>query len=339
MLGGFQESTMRKNVRLEDIAKELNLTKVSISKALRDHPDISKDTRKRVKEMARKLGYRPNAVARSLTSAKSKMIGVVIPKMAHFFFSSVMESIHRVAYDSGYEVIIGVSFESEELEKKHIETMLEMRVDGILVSLSEETKKPDIFEEVRKLGINLVFFDRGFTDAGFSYIQANDRKSTYMGVKHLIEEEGATEIAHLAGYRNVNIGRDRRLGYEDALKDANMTIPENGVIEGGFSEEDGYEGFKKMLDSYGVPKFLFTVTYPVGLGALQCMREHNIDPADITVLTFGKSDFNKYLSNPFKCIDQPTFEMGEKAFNRLLFEINSEEEVKPELIQLNGDVS
>lgn len=325
-----------RNVRLEDIAKELNLTKVSISKALRDHPDISEETRKRVKEMAKKLGYRPNLVARSLTSSKSKMIGVIIPKMAHFFFSSVMEAIHNTAFHNGYEVIVGVSFEDEQLEKKHLETMMQMRVDGILVSISEQTKDSKPFDAVKDMGIKLVFFDRGFFDTGFSYIKADDRESTRRGVAKVIEK-GAKEIAHLAGYDDVNIGRERKLGYLDAMREANLEIPDSAIVEGGFSEEDGYKGFEKLLKDYGVPKTLFTVTYPVGLGALQCMRAHDIDPADIHTVTFGKSDFNKYLSTPFTCIDQPTTELGKLAFEKLLFEINSEEPVEPELIKLSSD--
>ena len=132
-----------KNVTLQDIADELNLTKVSISKALRDHPDISEDTRIKVKKMAKEMGYRPNLVARSLTSSKSKTIGLIIPKIAHFFFASVVEAIYKTAFEQGYEVIIGVSLEDEELEKHHLETMLQMRVDGLLVSITEQTKDVD----------------------------------------------------------------------------------------------------------------------------------------------------------------------------------------------------
>src|SRR5690554_3069401 len=134
-----------KNITLQDIAEELGLTKVSISKALRDHPDISMETRIRVKETAKRLGYRPNLVARSLTSAKSKTIGLIIPKIAHYFFSRVVESIYKTAFENGYEVIIGVSLEDEELEKKHIETMLQMRVDGLLVSVTEKTTNAEPF--------------------------------------------------------------------------------------------------------------------------------------------------------------------------------------------------
>ncbi|MEX0720959.1 MAG: LacI family DNA-binding transcriptional regulator [Balneolaceae bacterium] len=309
-----------KNITLQDIAKELGLTKVSISKALRDHPDISKDTRIKVKKMAKELGYRPNLVARSLTSAKSKTIGLIIPKIAHSFFATVVESIYKTAFENEYEVIIGVSLEDEELELKHLETMMQMRVDGLLVSITEQTKDIERFKVVRDMGIDLVFFDRGIKNAGFSYIKAEEQNSVKMGVKHLIKM-GYTDIAHLAGYEYVEIGKNRKLGYKNALQEAGIEVNEDAIVEGGYSEEAGFNSFQNLLDTYGQPKALFAVTYPVGLGALKCMKANNIDPAEIKILTFGNSDFNEYLASPFICINQPTSALGVQAVEQLLKEI------------------
>jgi LacI family transcriptional regulator len=156
-----------KNIRLEDIAKRLNLSKVSISKALRDHPDISIKTRKKIKKAAKEMGYHPNQVARSLASKKTRIIGVIVPKIAHFFFSYVIEGIYNAVIENDYDVILGVSLENGELEDKHLESFLQMRVDGLLVSISQETKNPAKFEAAKEMGIKLVFFDRVFEDAGF----------------------------------------------------------------------------------------------------------------------------------------------------------------------------
>lgn len=326
-----------KNVRLVDIAKELNITKVSVSKALRNHSDISEDTRDKVKKVAKKLGYRPNLVARSLTSSKSKTIGVIIPKIAHFFFASVMEGIYLEAKKNGYEIFLGVSFEDEKQEKRLLETMMEMRVEGLLISLTEQTKGPERFKELRNMGIDLVFFDRGIKESGFSYIRAEDRKSAKNGVKRLIEM-GYTNIAHIAGYEHSEIGYGRKCGYLDAMKEAGLEVFENAIVEGGFSEKDGYEGFQRLLDVYGVPEAIFTVTYPVGLGALKCMKKNNIDPNDLKILSFGKSDFNDYLASPFLCINQPTQTLGEKATQQLLKEMESDNSASPELIELPSSV-
>jgi LacI family transcriptional regulator len=327
-----------KNVTLQDIADKLDLTKVSISKALRDHPDISEETRIKVKKMAKEMGYRPNLVARSLTSSQSKTIGLIIPKIAHFFFASIVEAIYKTAFEHGYEVIIGVSLEDEELEKHHLETMLQMRVDGLLVSITEQTKSVDRFEAVKEMGIPLVFFDRGFRDSGFSYIKADDEESARQGVTKFIEA-GHTEIAHLAGYSHVEIGQKRRIGYESAIRNAGLNLNGDSVVEGGFSESAGYESFQKLIDSNGVPKSMFAVTYPVGLGALQCMKENDIDPNTVHILAFGRSDFNEYLTNPFTCIDQPTTSLGKKAVEQLLSEINNDKADAPVLIELAAEIN
>lgn len=328
---------MKKNVRLVDIAEKLDLTKVSVSKALRDHPDISAETRKKVKKVAREMGYRPNLAARSLTSQKSQTIGVIIPKMANYFFAPVIEGIYNSAGDSNYEVVLGISLEDEKLEKKHIESMLNMRVDGLLVSVTEQTNDPKRFDIVREMGIDLVFFDRGFSDTGFTYIKVDDRESAKIGVNHLIEK-GFKEIAHLAGYESVEIGRERKAGYLDALERSSINMSTQAIVEGGFSEKDGYEGFRKLIKQYGKPEALFTVTYPVGLGALEYMKEKGIDPNEVTVLAFGSSEFNKHLVNPFICIEQPTYELGRRAFEQIIKEMNAVSKPVPEIIQVPSKI-
>lgn len=328
---------MKKNVRLVDIAEKLDLTKVSVSKALRDHPDISEKTRDKVKIVARQMGYRPNLVARSLTSQKSQTIGVIIPKMANYFFAPVIEGIYNSANDSDYEVVLAISLEDEKLERKHIESMLDMRVDGLLVSITEQTKDPKRFEIVRDMGIDLVFFDRGFSNTGFTYIKVDDRKSAKAGVKHLVDK-GFKNIAHLAGYNEVEIGRERKAGYLEGLEEESIQMPETAIVEGGYSEKDGYKGFEKLLNRYGKPEAIFAVTYPVGLGVLEYMNKSGINPNDITILTFGGSEFNKHLVHPFICIEQPTYELGKRAFKQIETEMNSDSPAEPTIIELTAEL-
>ncbi len=326
-----------KNVRLEDIAKKLNLTKVSVSKALRDHKDISLSTRKKVKAMAKKMGYHPNLQARSLTSRETKTIGVIVPKIAHTFFAATIEGIYKTAEEKGYRILLGVSYENKDLEQEHINAMINMRVDGLVVSVTEQTQDAKIFDTVRDMGIHLVFFDRGFSDVGYSYIKVEDKESARKGVHHLIDL-GYKEIAHLSGYQTSRIGLERRMGYEQALADANIEMSENAIIEGGFSEKDGSSGFEKLLISYGNVNAIFAVTYPVGLGILNKMDSLGIDPSSTTILTFGGSLFNRYLSHPFICIDQPNYKLGQKTIERLLLEIESSESLDPVTIQLPAKV-
>ena len=147
-------------IKLEDLAKKLKVSKVTISKALRDHPDISAATTARVKELADKLGYMPNAMAKNLSARKSNNIGLVVPKIAHFFFASVIESIYNTAFENNYEIVLTVSQEKFERERKHILSLLSMRVDGLLISVTQETKDVSIFERVIHSGVPLVFIDR-----------------------------------------------------------------------------------------------------------------------------------------------------------------------------------
>lgn len=296
--------------------------------------------------MANKMGYRPNLVARSLTSKKTNIIGVIVPKIAHTFFSAVIQGIYQSALQTEYEVILGISMEDAELEKKHVESMLDMRVEGLLVSISEKTKDMTSFENVRKMGVDLVFYDRGYISDDFTYIKVEDREGARKGVRYMIDH-GYKDIAHLSGKletenrkdRNIGkIGQERFLGYRDALEETKIEINENAIVEGAYGEEDGYKGFGKLLKQYGKPEALFCVTYPVGVGALRSMLDHGIDPGDIPILSFGNSEFNQYLSHPFICIEQPSFELGRSAYKRLLAEINSEGKIKPELITLPIDV-
>lgn len=326
-----------KKVTLKDIAIELGITKVSVSKALRDHPDISSKTRIQVKEKAKELGYRPNLVARSLTSAESRTIGLIIPKVVHFFFASVIESICKSAFENNYEVIIGVSQEKEELEKKHLESMLQMRVDGLLVSVSEETKQASAFEAAREMGTELVFFDRGFKDAGFSYVRTEDRKSAESGVQYLIDQ-GYRDIAHLAGTDTLGIGRDRKQGYLDALANNNISADPDRIQITGYDEQTGYQAFSKIVASKGIPEAVFAVTYSVGLGILAYLKDHDIDPSDLTILSFGKSAFNEHLSHPFICIDQPAGSLGKTAFDQLLKQINESDKSSKVLIELPSEI-
>ncbi len=312
---------MRKKVTLKDIALRLNVTKVTVSKALRNHPDISDNTKQKVKEIADQLGYRPNLLARSLTSSRSKTIGVVVPKIAHNFFAHIVAGIQKHANANGYEIVLKLSEESEKLENKHIEGLLSMQVEGLLVSVSMETRNTDLYKWLRMMQVPLVFFDRNIMGIGFNSVIMDDRKAAKNGVAELLKR-GCVNIAHLAGYQHVNIGKERLLGYKEALSENGSKPVMDMVVEGGFDEEAGYYGFKTLLKRRIVPDGLFTVTYPVGLGAYMAMQE--IAPElmdDIKMLAFGDSGIRGAVPYPQYYIDQPALEMGKKAAELLINEI------------------
>lgn len=311
------------NITLNDIAKELGVTKVTVSKALRNHPDISLNTKNLVKKTAENLGYVPNFVARNLSAKHSNTIGLVVPKIAHHFFSLAIEEIYESAFENNYEIIMTVSQESVENEKKHIQTLMSMRVDGLLVSVSEKTKDHKIFDMVKDRGVPLVFFDRVLPDIGFSCVTCDDEQGSYEAVNHLVNS-GFKKIGHLAGYRHTNIGQNRLKGFLKAANENNIKIPESWIIEGGFDEAAGYKGFKRLMKGEERPEVIFTVTYPVALGMILAAEDMGLlVPEDVQVISFGGSTYNHYINPSLTYIEQPVEEISRQAFELLLDEIKN----------------
>ncbi len=199
-----------------DIAKKLNVTRITVSKALRNHPDISTEMRKKIKSTAEELGYIPNLVAQNLTTRKTFTMGVVIPDLENSFFAYAVDSIIDSASEKNYNVFLTVSRESQKNEILNIQKLIGMRVDGLLVCVSQHTTDPQIFNHIKKLKIPLVFFDRQFEGLEFPYIKFNDMEGAVSALDKIIEE-GYTKIAHFAGYSNVSVGKERALGYKEAL--------------------------------------------------------------------------------------------------------------------------
>lgn len=325
---------MTKRVRLVDIADRLNITKVSVSKALRDHPDISQDTRALVKKTAAAMGYSPNLLARSLSSQKTNTLGAVVPKIAHSFFATVIDAIQEEATKKGYGIVLAVSNERADLERQHIERLLAMRVDGLLVSVSQEAPNLDVYEKVRSMTVPLVFFDRRIDSLPFSSVTVDDRGGAQRAVEHMISA-GHKRIAHIAGSLDTEIGRARMQGYEDALKAHDIPLREDWVIGGGFDEQHGYRACRKLLSNGDpIPEVIFAATFPVGLGVRAAIQE--VDPSllnRIQIASFGAGSFDEFFLYPHYCVSQPTREMGKEAVRMLLNEIDAldeGEDVTPE---------
>lgn len=327
-----------KSVTLSDIAKKLNVSTVTVSKALRGHPDISPQTTKVIRNLAEEMGYSPNFMARNLSARKSQMIGLVVPKIAHFFFGSIIESIYDYAFKNNYEIILTVSQENAEREKKHIQTLMSMRVDGIIISISQETQDYEIFETVRKRDIPLVFIDRIPQIQNINTVSVDDRGGAYKAISHAIKL-GYRNIGHFAGYPEINIGKQRYLGFEDAMNHFGVPINPEWVLHGGFGEKYGYDAFMQLYNKNNLPDLIFTVTYPVALGVYMAAREVNLRiPEDIDVICFGNAKVQNFLSPQLSCVDQPTDQIANKSMEILLENINSPDEFEPRNIQIDTDL-
>jgi len=318
----------KKKPTLADIARKLNLNKVSVSRALRDYPDISEKTKKKVRETAKVMGYMPNLVARSLASSCSKTIGVIVPQIAHNFFSRAVSGIQNIADSKGYEIVLSVSAESQELQIKQIQNLVAMQVDGLLISIAMETRDHSVFHWLREMQIPTVFFDRHIPDIGFNSVIIDDKKEAEKGVLNLIER-GYKRIAHIAGDSHIVIGEKRRKGYEEALLKQGIQPDPDIIIEGGFGMDAGYLSFKKLMSKNVNFDALFVVTVSAGLGAYKAMEE--IDPGlkdKITMMVFGDSGIGAVLPYPRFFINQSGITIGQKAIELLLSEI--EGKIKPE---------
>jgi LacI family transcriptional regulator len=322
-------------ITLDDIAEKVEVSKVTVSKALRGHPDISFETSEKIKQVARDLGYIPNFMARNLSSNSSRTIGVIVPKIAHSFFSNVIEAIYDAAFEQNYEIILTVSRENSERELRHIRSLLSMRVDGLIISVSEQTKDDSIFQKIKKMDIPLTFMDRVLNVQGFNSVVADDRGGAFSAVAQAIRV-GYKKIAHFAGYSHVNIGKERLMGFETAMRQYGLPIKPEWIVNGGFSEEDGVDGFKKIYESGDLPEVIFAVTFPVALGIYRAAHHYGLTiPDDIDIISFGNSGgLNQFLSPPMSYVEQPTVELGKKALELTIESINQKNKSVPRTITL-----
>lgn len=322
------------SIRQSDIAKELNVSRITVSKALRDHSDISSEMKKKVIATAKKMGYVPNLIATQLNSSRSRTIGIVVPDLENSFFSYVVDSIIDYATENDFRVILTVSREKENVEKRNIENLLGMRVDGLLICNSQETRDTTIFSQVKKMKIPLVFFDRVVSDLGFSSVVFNDRAGAISALDEVINA-GYSRIAHFAGYSGINIGKERLEGYIASLIKNNITLRKGWIIEGGYELEDGKRSFIKLLSLGDLPEIIFTVNDRVALGVYLSARESGLKiPSDIGIMGYGFSETTDIFHPPLAVINQDPRKMGRLSAKTLIDEINNKSGCKLDQIRI-----
>lgn len=324
---------LKQNATITDIARILNVSIVTVSKALRDQSDISRETKRRVRETAERIGYTPNFVARNLSSRKSNTIGVVIPKVAHFFFSSLIEVIYDAAFQHNYDIALTVSQENPDREKRNVETLLAMGVDGMIVSVSQGTRDDSVFKKVLNRGVPLVFVDRVLDIEGASTVTVNDKRGAFLGVEKAIQS-GHTKIAHLGGHKEINIGMDRFVGYSDAMNRYGVPVNNDWLIFGGFGEIDGYDGTLRLLRADELPEFIFAVTYPVALGACTAITEAGLRiPDDIDMICFGTKSVSSLIKPELSYINQRTDLLGTRSVQLVFEHLNEDGAFVPKHVE------
>ncbi|MEO6671170.1 MAG: LacI family DNA-binding transcriptional regulator [Ferruginibacter sp.] len=309
---------MSLTVTIADIAKKLNSSSATVSRALNDHPAISAKTKKLVLKTAAQMNYRRNSIASSLRSGQTGIIGVIIPTAEINFFGSVVHGIEAMANQNGYNVLIYQSNESWSQEQKGIETFLNARVDGIMVSIAKHTNDYKHFLEVKKTNTPIVFFDRANDDLPIDAVVIDDHKGAYIATTHLIEQ-GYSRIAHISGPQHINIFKARLEGYKAALKDAGIKFDRSLVYSGDVSIDAGRRAILYFFSLQDPPDAAFAVEDFTALGAMKELKHHDVSiPEDFGIIGFANESFGEHITPSLSTIDQQTVNMGREACSLML---------------------
>lgn len=313
-----------------DIAKKLEISPSTVSRALNDHPNINSKTKIKVKKVAKQMGYMPNPIARGLRQNRMTTIGVIVPEIKHDFFSSAISGIEEVAYRAGYTIIVCQSNESYEREVINTNALISHRVAGVIVSISQSTPNGEHFKELIKSNIPVVFFDRICPDINASKIIIDDKKSAFNAVEYLVRK-GYKRIAHFAGPKDLDICINRMAGYREALEKNRVSVNEKLICFGGLHEQDGYNSMDLLLKSKTKIDAVFAVNDPVAIGAFQRIKEAGLRiPRDIGIVGFSNNYITTLVDPPLTTVNQPSLEMGRKAAEILISIIdNKNKELKP----------
>lgn len=322
---------MSEKTTIYDIAKKLNISAATVSRALNNNPKISESTCKLVQETAAKMNYKQNRLALALKSGKSGNIGVIVPRINTNFFGTIIRGIEEELHPNKYNVIICQTLEDENREIENINTLLDAQVDGIMISITNESKKNEkIIHSVLQKNVPLIFFDRKKNIDGVSSVTIDDFKGGYMATKHLIDE-GCKRIAHLCGDQSLEIYENRFNGYRQALLDNSIEFDESYVIRSKSSLEDGAIATTKLLALSPAPDAIFSASDFAALGAIQELKAKGIKiPQDFCVVGFGNEPFTKFMELSISSVDQSPLEMGNMVAKVFLEQINHTENFKME---------
>jgi LacI family transcriptional regulator len=311
-------------VRMKDIAKDLGLSVVTVSKVLRRHPDIGEETRKRVLRRVRELDYQPNVLARSLVTGRSYLIGLVVPDLLHPFFAEVAKALSTVVGQRGYSVIISSSEEDAELEAREIRQMVARQLDALVIaSCGNET---GAFERMDRQGQPYVLIDREFPGLVANFVGIDDEAAGRIATEHLVDQ-GCRTIAHIRGKDN-STGIRRFEGYRKALQRRGLPYSDANVVERPKvdfeSTRHGAEAMRFLLKQRSRPDGVFCYNDPMAIGAMTAILDSGLRiPEDIAIIGCGNLHYDSALRAPLSSVDQHSQMIGERAAKILLQVIES----------------
>ena len=322
-------------VRLKDIARDLGVSVITVSKALRDHSDISQETKARVLQHCKEMNYRPNLAARALVTGRSNLLGFVVPDLLHSFFSEIVRGVSTALQETEYTLVTTSSEQDPKREKQAVEQLIARRVDCLLIASAQWTV--EMFRRIEEAGIPYILIDRSFTGLAAHFIGVNDDEVGALATRHLAEI-GCKRIAHIGGSElSPVIGRME--GYKRSLSQLRLPTDPELVINSGRVEElgdaTGYEATKKLLALDSKPDGIFCYNDAIAYGAIAAVLDAGLRvPEDVAIVGCGNILYSKYIKIPLTSVDQQTALIGQKASRLALQLIDAGQPVVPQRILL-----
>ncbi|MCL6266286.1 LacI family DNA-binding transcriptional regulator [Flagellimonas myxillae] len=322
-------------ITIHDIAAALKIDSSTVSRALNNSPRVTQKTKERIWAKAEEMGYQRNVLASNLRKSKTNTLGIIVPRISRYFFSSAIAGIEETAFEAGYNVIICQSLEKLEREKNLIQTLVANRVDGIIMSISMETMDYDHLEGAKKNGIPTVFFDRHCDIPGNNNVLLDDYKGSFDATQHLIAQ-GCKNIAHLGGPKSLLLYQNRFNGYKDALVQNGYPFRQELVFDSRLMEKDGAEAAQKILGTNTEIDGIFSANDVAAIGAMQYLKGRNVKiPEEIAVTGFSNGPTSAVIEPSLTTVDQSGEKMGKLATELLIKQINSKPKtLSPETIIL-----
>ena len=306
-----------KQTTIQDIARKLGLSSMTVSRALRGHPAVKAETRRKVLALAAELKYRPNRWARSLVTGKSKIIGVVVPDISHSFFSDITRGVQDAIEKRGYTMMLCHSKGDARRERSEIDTLLGAQVDGLIVASEQPEDSPDVFLELQQHETPFVLVDRFFSGLDCPRLGVDDRAVGRLATRHLVEL-GHTRIAHIRG-PDVSTSLLRTEGYVSALKESGLPVTDSWIVSSNFGFEAGADAMSALLRLIQRPTAVFAGNDPSAIGAIRGCRAAGLEvPGDVSIVGAGNIEGADH-PNPFlTTVDWPRHELGRRAGTMLL---------------------
>lgn len=323
----------KRHVSLKDLASEIGVSVSTVSRALKNHPDISPQLTEKIQQIANERNYTPNPLAMGLLRAQTKMIGVIVPDIVTHFFASVISGIESVANEKGYFIVISSSSESMEKEKQSVENLIKSRVDGIIACISQETNEFSHFQKLIDNEFPLVFFDRVCEGLNAPTVTVNGLEAVKSIIRHF-KNNGCKRIAYISGPKHLSISKNRKEGYLEGLKECGLNFNPDLLVECNISASDATLATKQLLSLAQKPDAIFGINDTIAFAAMKEIKKHGLKiPQDIALVGFTDEFHSTVVEPSLTSVTHPTYLMGKEAA-RLLFKSLDKEPVYTENVIL-----